>query len=230
MPQVSPVLTCVRGDNSDLIAEVARLYLKPKMKLADLTFGRGVFWKKIDFGAIGIGQLAMFDIAPRYGAKVRWGGREDLALINRADFTKDPYPRDHFDAVVLDPPYMHGGATVKQSIRRCYKNGGRSTKYASHEAILQLYHDGMIAAWRALRPGGLLWVKCQDEIESGHQKWSHVEILDLARRRCVQTAGEVPFKAVDLFVLMQATTPARRLAYQLHARKNHSYLWVFKKL
>jgi len=225
-----PVLTCVRGDNSDLIAEAARLYLKKGMEVADVTFGRGVFWKKVDLGKAGVKRFWMSDIDPKYGATVLFNGKKDIALINKADFRDFGMIVSQFDIIVLDPPYMHGGATVKKSIKKCYGNGGKSTKYASHEAILGLYHDGMIAAWRALKPGGLLWVKCQDEIESGKQKWSHVEILDLAGRRCAQTQGEIPFTAVDLFVLMQATIPARRLPYQLHARKNHSYLWIFKKL
>lgn len=227
-----PILTCVRGGNADLIAEVARLYLKKGMKVADITFGRGVFWKKVDFGKVDLAEFFAGDITGPAKVDVRLtsNGHPFLALVNFYDFTKDRLlPDDHYDAVVLDPPYMHGGATVKKSIRRCYRNGGKSTKYVSHEAILGLYHSGMIAAWRALKRGGTLWVKCQDEIESGKQKWSHVEILDLAGRRCAQTKGEVPFKAVDFFVLMQATTPARRLPYQLHARKNHSYLWIFKK-
>ena len=43
-----PVYTCVQGTNADLIAAVARLYLKKGDRLADITFGRGVFWQKLN--------------------------------------------------------------------------------------------------------------------------------------------------------------------------------------
>jgi len=227
---MTPVLTCVRGDNSDLIAEVAKLHLRKGAEVADVTFGRGVFWKKVDLKKAGVARFWMSDINPKYGATVTFNGKKEIALINKADFRDFGGILSRYDVVVLDPPYMHGGATVKKSIKKCYGNGGKSTKYASHEAILGLYQDGIVAAWHALKPGGTLWVKCQDEIESGKQKWSHIEILDIATSRYPQTGGKPLFKAVDLFVLMQATTPARRLPYQLHARKNHSYLWIFKKL
>ena len=43
-----------------------------------------------------------------------------------------------------------------------------------------------------LRPNGQVWVKCQDEIESGRQCWSHIEIRAIARK--------LGFKAKDLFI------------------------------
>jgi hypothetical protein len=43
-----PVLTCIQGDNSDLIAVVARLYLPKGCRVADITYGRGVFWRRVN--------------------------------------------------------------------------------------------------------------------------------------------------------------------------------------
>ena len=64
-------------------------------------------------------------------------------------------------------------------------------------------------------------MKCQDEIESGHQRWSHIEFLEIAR--------EIGFEAIDLFVLVQMQQPVYRQLAQQHTRKNHSYLWIFRK-
>ena len=64
-------------------------------------------------------------------------------------------------------------------------------------------------------------VKCKDEIESGRQRWSHIEVHEIARR--LGMANQ------DLFVLTQKHDPMIQSPNQQHARKNHSYLWIFKK-
>jgi hypothetical protein len=221
-PQI--LTAAVDVTNADLIARVASVYLKPGMRVADITFGRGIFWKKTD-----LGQLECFtacdlhpdpDVEKRPVVTVQ--GTKITALIHKHDFRKLPDEWSSlFDLVVFDPPYMHGGASVKASIRNVYKNDSASTKYASHAEILGLYRAGMAEAFRILKPRGFLWVKCQDEIESGKQKWSHIEIF--------LHANALGFEAVDLFVMVQATIPARRLPYQKTGRKNHSYMWVFRK-
>jgi hypothetical protein len=183
---------------------IAALYFKPGMVIADVTFGRGVFWKRIDLGKY---TFLPTDLTPSNPS------------VAKQDFRDLPYGGCSIDVLVLDPPYMHGGSTVKRSIAKCYRND--STKDASHKGVIALYTHGLREAYRVLAHNGLVLVKCQDEIESGKQRWSHIEIL--------HEAEALGFEAVDLFVLVQATVPARRLPYQHHARKNHSYLLVLKK-
>ena len=43
-----PVLSVCTTDNACLMAAAAQLYLRPDMRVADVTYGRGVFWRKID--------------------------------------------------------------------------------------------------------------------------------------------------------------------------------------
>ena len=43
---VTHPVTVVEGNNADLIAEVAKLYATGNPKIADLTYGKGVFWRK----------------------------------------------------------------------------------------------------------------------------------------------------------------------------------------
>jgi hypothetical protein len=79
----------------------------------------------------------------------------------------------------------------------------------------------MTEARRVLKPSGSqLWVKCKDEVSSGKQRWSHLELY--------QRALTLGFTARDLFVLV-AKSPllGYRWTTQIHARKTHSYLWVF---
>ncbi len=79
----------------------------------------------------------------------------------------------------------------------------------------------MKEATRILKRGGTLWVKTQDEIETGRQKRSSIEVFHLAH--------ELGLLDQDLFILMQEGTPPIQHRDQQHARKNHSYLWVFRK-
>ena len=74
---------------------------------------------------------------------------------------------------------------------------------------------------RILKPGGLLLVKCQDEVQSGRQRWSHIEVQKIACR--------LRMTSQDLFVITQKRAPMIQRTNQKHARKNHSYCWVFKK-
>lgn len=187
-------LTGLVGDNSDLFKSVADFYLKKGMRVADVTFGKGVFWKKID--------TSIFDFLPS-------------DLQTGVDFTALPYDASSIDALVLDPPYMHGGDTVKKSINDCYKN-----QNTSHESVIRLYTAGALEAARVLKKKGLFIFKAQDEIESGKQRLSSHELISVFEK--------LGFRVLDCFVLIQKSVPTMREKYQKTARKNHSYLYVME--
>ena len=172
------VYTSVCGNNTDLMKQVASKYLKPGYRIADVTYGKGVFWKKIN--------TTDYDLCP-----------SDLITCPKApfDFRSLPYPSGSFDAVVLDPPYMHHPGKV--CFEANYRNS-ETTKGLDHAGIIGLYEDGMRECVRILKPGGLLLVKCKDEIESGRQRVSHFEVLEIALR-----LGMV---AQDLFILTHSAT------------------------
>jgi len=187
-----PILTSKKGTNADLLPEILALYVKTGEIIADVTYGKGVFWKNVD--------TEKYDFRP-------------TDLIDGVDFKHLPYEAHSIDLLVLDPPYMHGGATIKKSINKCYRNLN-----TSHESVIRLYAGGILEAARVLKKKGRIFIKCQDEIESGKQRMSHVEIIHL-----LELFG---FRLLDLFVLVQKTIPAMRENYQKTARKNHSYMLV----
>jgi hypothetical protein len=210
----SHIETIVRGTNADLIKKVARLYLPAGSIVADVTYGRGVFWRKIDLTKV---RLIASDL--------HFWERRQLDLLPadhrrvQADFTSLPYADESIDRLVLDPPYLHAPGNGR-FVERCYRNK-QTTPGLDHDGVIALYRSGLIEARRVLRrSGGQAWVKCQDTI-SGGQRWSHIEIKDIAE--------ELGFFMRDLFILVPSSTmPRNNWKRQVHARKAHSYLSIFE--
>jgi len=193
------VYTSHIGNNADLILDVCSLYLNPGDKVADVTYGRGVFWRNVD--------LRTIDFHPS----------DKLTCKSTPyDFCHLPYEDQSFDIVVFDPPYVHNPGAMMVDAR--YRNA-ETTRGMYHDDIIELYRLGMTEARRILKVGGLLWVKCKDEVESSVQRWSHIEIALMAWR--------LNLYALDLFVLTQNSKPVIQ-HNQKHARKNHSFLWIFR--
>jgi len=195
------VYSVVEGSNADLIRHVAELYADADSQIADVTYGRGVFWRKCPHL-----QVDGSDIVTR----------PDAAY----DFRDLPYADESYDIVVLDPPYIHSPGNHTTDHR--YQNAA-TTKGMLHRDIRELYRDGMREAMRVVRSdGGQVWVKCKDQVQSGMQRWAHVEMMSDALK-----LGLIPR---DLFILIpHARTPQGRWKVQHHARKVHSYLWVFER-
>ncbi len=193
--------------NDAVFPEVLSLYVPQGSKVADVTFGKGVFWKRVD--------LSLYDL---HASDLKTG----------TDARHLPYSDATFGAVVFDPPYMHtpGGTAHNghQNFEGYYNNNGSSheeKKY--HEAVLDLYFTAGDEAWRVLMPEGVYVVKCQDEVCANKQRLTHVEIINYL-------TAETGFVVEDLFVVVRKNRPGvSRLLRQVHARKNHSYFLVFRK-
>jgi hypothetical protein len=210
-PTSPPVVSVVNGNNAELISEVSRLYIADGDVVADVTFGLGAFWRSTDTSRF---TLLASDLA---------ADRSDLGGLQgsfvQADFARLPYGSGSIDTVVLDPPYIHSPG--RHQTDRRYNNAA-TTKGFYYSDILDLYVRGFQEAHRVLRAGGFLWVKCMDQVMSGRQQWAHVDLH--------RAATELGFYGRDLFVLVPTSrTSKNRWTTQHHARKVHSYLWVFQK-
>jgi tRNA G10 N-methylase Trm11 len=192
---------------------VISLHVPKGSVVADVTYGKGIFWKNIPKGRY---ELLATDIK------------------TGVDCRKLPYEDATIDCVVLDPPYMEGlyrrarshlaGAGTYAAFRTTYSNGeqtiGGSPKY--HDAVLDLYFKAGREAYRVLRKYGVLIVKCQDEVSANTQRLTHVEIIN--------EFSSLGYHPKDLFVVVRSNRPAvSRIKKQEHARKNHSYFLVFVK-
>jgi len=201
------VLSSSVSGNAEVFPGILDLYVDHGATVADVTFGKGVFWSKVD--------------------------RPDIKLLpsdlkDGIDCRDLPYEDGSIDAVVLDPPYMHtpgqGAHAGHQNFEAYYRNNRTANTGASkyHEAILDLYFDAAKEAYRVLRDGGIFIVKCQDEVCANRQRLTHVEIINE-----LEPYG---FITEDLFVVTRVGKPGvSRMVQQRHARKNHSYFLVFWK-
>jgi methylase of polypeptide subunit release factors len=196
------IVTAKIGTNADLFPDILQIYVPEGSKILDMTYGKGVFWKNVDKSKY---QLITND------------------LVKTADFhydlRKTEFENGKFDVVVLDPPYIHMGKSVKQSINNCYNNNN-STFFKNQKEIQEFYFTGAEEAKRILKPKGILILKCQDMVEAGKQIWNHCTFMSIPGYICE-----------DLFVLVQKTIPTMdpKWTKQYHARKNHSWFIILRK-
>ena len=206
------VLSAHLGGNAELFPRILELHVPDGALIADVTYGTGVFWRNVPPG--------------KYSVRA-----SDLAT--GVDCRKLPYADASMDCVVLDPPYMEGlfrknvtnlaGAGTHASFRQKYSNGEPTQEGPKwHQAVVDLYFRAGNEARRVLKQGGVLIVKCQDEVSANRQRLTHVEIIN--------HYDGLGFYAKDLFVVVRPNRPCvSRIKKQVHARKNHSYFLVFIK-
>jgi hypothetical protein len=199
------VFSAHTGTNDQVFPYILSLYVEPGSVVADVTYGKGVFWRRVPKDA--------YDLRPT-----------DLA--DGIDCRDLPYKDASIDCVVFGPPYMHtpgGTAHINhQSYEGYYKNNQAASDKKYHDAVLDLYFAAAREAWRVLRDGGIYIVKSQDEVCANQQRLTHVEIIN--------ELHQYGFVTEDLFVVVRKAKPGvSRLLTQAHARKNHSYFIVLIK-
>jgi hypothetical protein len=207
------VMSATMGSNAELFPKILDLHVPDGARIADVTYGSGVFWRNVD--------LSRYELVP-----------SDIAT--GVDCRALPYEASSFDALVLDPPYMEGllrnnkdhkaGRGAFAAFREYYSNGDEVSNGPKwHGAVRDLYYRAGAEARRVLRDHGVAIVKCQDEVSANRQWLTHVEIIN-------HYEG-LGFYAKDLFVVVRSNKAGiARLKKQVHARKNHSYFLVFIKM
>ena len=208
------VMSAYVGGNAEVFPQVLALHVPEGSTVADVTWGKGVFWKNVPEGKY---KLLATD------------------LKSGVDCRSLPYEDASLDCVVLDPPYMEGlfrrstehlaGSGTHAAFREHYSNGDRTEEDSPkwHAAVLDLYFKAGREARRVLRDNGILILKCQDEVSANRQNLTHVEIINEYEK--------LGFYTKDLFIVVRQNKPViSRLKKQVHARKNHSYFLVFSKM
>lgn len=204
---VDDSLNTICSSNDEGFGRIVRLYARPGDKIADPTYGNGVFWKQVDRSQYSV--LAT-----------------DLK-VDGVDMRSLPYEDGSLDMVVNDPPYRY--TPEKNTKHEDTPGHGKvdglynlqAAKLTNTQAVLDLYYQSMQEAKRVLKDGGFLVIKCQDTVQDGKNIWVH----DLLMKK----AEELDYACRDLLVVITKSPTKTRWDKQRHLRKAHSYFIVFRK-
>ena len=212
------MIKSISFSQDEILKNIVNLHTGPIQ--ADVTYGSGCFYKppKAIAQANIIGEAVAniyqtpilarpkfcFDLAPRKPGVIS------------ADVRHLPLKDACLRSVMFDPPFMARtgpGATLKERFGELV---------GTIKDLWSFYFRSMKEIHRVLTPGGWLVFKNQDGVLSGVNNFTHAEIYAMGKN--------IGFIPVDLFILLakhRMTHPAHKR--QVHARKFHSYFWVFKK-
>lgn len=166
--------------NADMMADVAKLYIKPDDYVYDPTYGKGGFWKRFrpEF-------LYSDDLNPEKG-----DGGDFRTIQNRMK-------PETFDVVVFDPAYVTPGGRDTSTIQVMNAAYGMDTTKMSLEEQWDDIVLGMKGCVYALREGGFMMQKCMNYISSG--KYHNYQ------KKVTDKMEELGLTIVDQFVFVRAS-------------------------
>lgn len=202
------MIKSISYDQGEVLRNILELYVPDKRIDLDCTYSSGKFYE-----GTGVGRPRLcFDIDPREGG-VLYGDARGLPLEGGS-----------IGCMVIDPPFLAttGKSLAADTAARNVINR-RFGVYPSERELFLFYRAALKEAHRLLKDGGILIFKCQDKVSSGKQYMSHCFVYNEAVR--------VGFHPKDLFVLLARSRLVAdwQKKNQRHARKYHSYFWVFEK-
>lgn len=195
------VVKSVSPDEDEILLGIMRLHNGGERFEVDPTYCTGGLYRR------NVPQpVCKLDIAPR--------SRE----VTNADVCDLPYSAGAVGSIIFDPPFMfnpHGSALTKNAA------AGRYTMFPKWDDLERTYKGALSEFMRVLKPKGIVAFKCQDYTDA-KTTMTHCHVW--------QWATEAGFYPKDLFIRYRTHGPAYNPALrQKHARKFHSYWWVFEK-
>lgn len=200
------MIKSISYDQGEIIKNILQLYTKDGVIDCDATYSKGNFYKNTEIEK----PKYCFDIKPQFD----W--------VERSDCRKLPFKDSEISSIIFDPPFL---ATKGESLST--KKGNlmvrRFGNYPNENELHKMFFESMKEFYRVLSNEGILIFKCQDKVSSSMQYFSHIYIYN--------KAVELGFYPLDLFVLLSKNrvTAKWQAENQKHARKYHSYFWVFQK-
>jgi len=201
------VKTSISYDQHEIIKDILDLYVPEGVFDLDPTYSKGQFYNHDDL----LQPKMKFDlIVQRDG-------------VQEGDCRNLPLESSSVNSIMFDPPFVINGINKEVTD---YKHGSciigkRFSGFRSPTEMLEFYRDSLKEFYRILAPNGVLVFKCQDTVSSSNNYMSHIYVERMANK--------FGFYCKDLFVLLAKHRMCGRMVTQQHARKYHSYFYVFIK-
>lgn len=188
-------------NQDEIIESILQLHsINGKIDL-DATYSIGNFYKKTIQK-----PEHKFDIEPQCEGVLPSDARQ-LPLEDNSVYT-----------LMFDPPFLVDKGDYSNS-----KIKSRFGVFLTYRELWKFYNDALKEFYRILRPKGIVIFKCQDFVTGGKQHFSHVVIMNIAVH-----LGYYP-KDLFTYLVKNRMYQEKDLVGQRHARKYHSYFWVFEK-
>ena len=196
--------TTISYKQEEIIESIIDLHCPQGIEV-DPTYSKGNFYK---------GKTKkpkyIFDINPLFD------------YVTQSCATSLPLGNESVSSIMFDPPFL---ATKGKSLRSKENNNvinKRFSVFPDEKQLHKFYLDSLNEFYRISKSKGILIFKCQDKVSSGKQYFSHCFIYEQAKK--------VGWYPKDLFILLAKNRiVANWQRKQIHARKYHSYFWVFQK-
>ena len=201
------VIKSVCETDQEVLINIQRLYLDGKQPHLDPCYSKGNFYKKECnlFGDNFVMPQIKMDKSPQ---------QDDVIKNDILDGI--PIRDNSIDSIIFDPPFMFGKHGKTDENIMCK----RFTMFDNFQDLEKMYRKSLSEFYRILTKGGILAFKCQDYTDS-QTTLTHCYVYNWA--------VEYGFKAEDIFILLSKNIIWNSNLRQKHARKFHSYWFVFKK-
>lgn len=199
-------ISSISYTNDETIKNIMTLYNIERFDL-DCTYSIGNFWKKLP--------------KPKHKTDL-YPQKPDVI---KASSDNLPFENESMKSIMFDPPFVIAGKPYKDNDDGSSIIAKRFEGYFSFEELKNHYYGTLKEAYRLLENDGILVFKTQDTVSSGKNHFSHCVVMNMAQK--------IGFYPIDLFVLLAKNRinsfSKNKWKNQRHARKYHSFFWVFKK-
>lgn len=196
----------VYNTNDEVIKSIMDLYGIEQFDL-DCTYSTGNFWKNLPQPKI------KSDLFPKNDTIIE-ASSENL-----------PFDDGSMKSIMYDPPFVIAGKSYRDNKDGSSIIAKRYEGYETYSHLMKNYYNTLKELYRICEKDGYVVFKCQDTVSGGKNHFTHVMVMNMAQ--------ELGFYPRDLFILttnVRINSFGTKWTKQEHARKYHSYFWVFEKV
>lgn len=201
------MIKSISSSQTEIIQSILELHVPNHIIDLDPTYSKGVFYKNNNIQP----PKLKYDLFPQV---------EDCL---QADCRNLPIEDKSLDCIMFDPPFVVScGPSIGNGNEKSNIITNRFSSFYPVTNLFSFYDESLKEFYRILKNNGVLIFKCQDTVSGGINYMSHIYIHNMA--------SNIGFYPKDLFILeAKNRLISGKVKNQNHARKFHSYFWVFEK-